>query len=246
MMKDGRVSPRHIVVIPAYNEESSIEELVTAVREYSDVVVVNDGSRDKTGEIIDKLKSERVAVIHHQANTHIPGAIKDGFEYALENGYDYAITMDAGFSHSPDELPRFVEKNDSDLVLSHRVERYNIPLYRKAISRVGCIMINYAVSTHLNPFSGQKFRDVTSGYRKYSRRAMEAVVEGGLVSRSFDFHFEALHKVCKKNLTISEVPISYHFTNSSLNRQVIKHSLNMWMRLLRRKARLRRRRDFIS
>lgn len=233
------MSPQNMVIIPAYNEEGNIEKLVTAVAKYSDVVVINDGSRDKTGEILERLKSNKIAVIHHRENTHIPGVIKDGFKYALDNGYDYAITMDAGFSHNPNELPRFLEKNDSDLVLSYRVEKYAVPYHRKVLSKIGCIMINYAISTDLNPFSGQKFRDVTSGYRKYSRRAMEAVIEGGLMSRSFDFHFEALYKACQKDLTISEVPISYHFTSSSLNKQVIKDSLNMWKRLVKRKIRLR-------
>jgi len=103
-----------IVVIPAYNEAENIAEVVTRATRHAPVLVVNDGSTDRTGEIAAALPN--TAVINHERNTHIPGAILDGFRYALANGYDYAVTMDAGLSHDPGLLPALIAQPDADLI----------------------------------------------------------------------------------------------------------------------------------
>ena len=108
-----------IAIIPAYNEEESIEGVVRGALVYTDVCVVNDGSNDATPEILDAI--DGIHVIHHKTNTHIPGCIRDGMRYAVKQGYRYAISMDAGFSHDPHEIPRFLKHRQADLVLGCRV-----------------------------------------------------------------------------------------------------------------------------
>lgn len=222
--------PRTLVIIPAYNEAENIAEVVTRATAHAPVLVVNDGSKDRTGEIAEALPN--CSVIHHAKNTHIPGAILDGFRFALANGYDYAITMDAGLSHDPNMIPSLIEQPHADLVLSYRPSPKNVPLFRKALSRAAAHLVNMAIREPRWKIWKAGYRDVTSGYRRYSRRAMEAVVAAPLVCKSFDFHLEALAVVSYARLSIREFPITYVFSNSSLTRRVVGQAFRTWVRLV--------------
>lgn len=211
-----------LVVIPAYNEAENIAEVVTRATTYAPVLVVNDGSKDATGQIAASLPN--TAVINHERNTHIPGAIIDGFKYALARDYDYVVTMDAGMSHDPGLISALMSQPDADLILSYRPQPKNVPLYRKALSRAGAVMVNAAI--------GGRYKDVTSGYRRYSRRAMQAVVDAPMVCKSFDFHLEALAVVHHAGLEIREYPITYVFSNSSLTRKVVGQAFRTWVKLV--------------
>lgn len=219
-----------LVVIPAYNEAENIAEVVTRATRHAPVLVVNDGSKDATGEIAAALPD--TAVINHERNTHIPGAIIDGFKYALANGYDYVVTMDAGMSHDPNLISALIEQPEADLILSYRPQPKNVPAARRALSRAAAHMVNAAIRQPRWKVWKRGFRDVTSGYRRYSRRAMEAVVGAPMVCKSFDFHLEALAVVNYSGLTIREFPITYVFSNSSLTRKVVGQAFRTWLRLL--------------
>lgn len=219
-----------LVVIPAYNEAENIAEVVTRATAHAPVLVVNDGSKDRTGEIAEALP--HCSVIHHEKNTHIPGAILDGFKFALANGYDYAITMDAGLSHDPNLIPSLIAQPDADLLLSYRPSPKNVPLYRKALSRAAAHLVNMAIREPRWKIWKSGYRDVTSGYRRYSRRAMEAVLAAPMVCKSFDFHLEALAVVSYARLSIREFPITYVFSNSSLTRRVVGQAFGTWVRLV--------------
>jgi dolichol-phosphate mannosyltransferase len=219
-----------LVVIPAYNEAENIAEVVTRATAHAPVLVVNDGSKDRTGEIAESLPDCRV--IHHAKNTHIPGAILDGFTFALAEGYDYAITMDAGLSHDPGLIASLIAQPHADLVLSYRPSPKNVPLYRKVLSRSAAHLVNLAIREPRWKIWKRGYRDVTSGYRRYSRRAMQAIVEAPMVARSFDFHLEALAVVSYAGLTVREFPITYVFSNSSLTRKVVGQAFRTWVRLL--------------
>jgi len=221
---------RTLVIIPAYNEAGNIAEVVTRAAAHAPVLVVDDGSTDGTGEIAARLPD--TAVLTHERNTHIPGAIIDGFKYALAQGYDYAVTMDAGLSHDPNLIASLIAQPDADLILSYRPRPTNVPLYRKALSRAAAHLVNAAIRRPRWKVWQRGYRDVTSGYRRYSRRAMEAVVQAPMVCRSFDFHLEALAVVNYAGLTIREFPITYVFSNSSLTRKVVGQAFRTWVRLL--------------
>jgi dolichol-phosphate mannosyltransferase len=224
------VSARTLIVIPAYNEAESIEAVVTRALAYAPVLVVNDGSRDRTGEIAAGIPG--CTVITHAKNTHIPGAILDGFRHALANEYDFAVTMDAGLSHDPGALEGLMAQPPSDLVLTYRQHTEGTPLYRRVLSRTATHVVNAAIRRPRWRLWQAGYRDVTSGYRRYSRAAMEAVVEAPMVCRSFDFHFEALAVVSYAGLSVSEFPITYRYSNSSLNSAVVRQAVRTWFRLL--------------
>ena len=115
----------YLVIIPAYNEAETIEELVLRVKKYADVCVINDNSNDATPEILGQFPD--IHVIHHEKNTHIPSGLLDGMRYAVSKGYAYGIAIDAGLSHNPDEIPRFIDHPHSDLAIGTRIEKTNTP-----------------------------------------------------------------------------------------------------------------------
>lgn len=234
-------SNKTIIVIPAYNEESSIEEVVRKAIQYADVSVTDDASKDTTPIILERLKEEfpeRLFVIRHEKNTHIPGGIQDGMKLAIEKGYDWVITMDAGHSHDPEMIPKFISAEYSDLLIGSRKELVNVPLYRKLISFLAAKVMNYCLSDGIFHFSGPGIRDCTSGFRRYSKKAFSVIANYPLESIAFDFHMEALSIVSLNNWIIKEYPITYVFSNSSFNSKVLKLAIKFAKKLLLRKFKI--------
>lgn len=218
-----------IIIIPAYNEEETVEEVVLRAKRYADVCVIDDGSRDRTPDILKRINN--IHVIQHKRNTHIPRCLLDGMRYAVENSYDYAISMDAGLSHNPDEIPLFLKREDEDLVIGYRKKRINTPVYRRALSNMGNVIYNICLDFPRSMF-GKYFNDITSGFRRYSNKAMKLLLSEKIESRSFDIMMESVHYIFKNNLTISEVPITYRFSNSSLNTKVILDCIKMCFKIV--------------
>ncbi len=221
---------KYLVIIPAHNEEESIEKVVTQALHYADVSVTDDGSTDKTFNILQEIKQKylkkkfryQLNIIKHSNATHIPLAVQDGIKYGIQKNYDYFITMDAGLSHDPKALPDFINESPSiDVVIGSRQHTRNVPLYRKIISRLASVIVNYASTLSYFNFFGLKIKDCTSGYRRYSRRSAKIIASTQLKSKAFDFHIEALTLCIRKNMTVKEIPITYFFSNSSFNRKIL-------------------------
>lgn len=217
-----------LIIIPAYNEEATIEEVVTRAQDYADVCVVNDGSQDSTPQILKKI--DDIHVINHDKNTQIPAAITDGMRYARENGYKYSITIDAGLSHNPDEIPLFMEHDDSDLLIGVRKQKINTPFHRKALSLTGNFIYNISLDFPRSLFKKRYYKDISSGFRRYSDKAMSLLLSKKLESKSFDFLIESTMHIYQNKLTISEVPITYTFSTSSLNPNVVKDCITMCLK----------------
>jgi dolichol-phosphate mannosyltransferase len=222
-----------LLIIPAYNEEATIRELVLRVEKYVDICIVDDHSTDKTPKILKDIPA--IHVITHKANTHIPRTVMDGMKYAIAQNYAYAITMDAGLSHDPDEIPRFLKAPESDLVIGTRTQKIETPLYRKMLSLIGNLIYNISLDFPRSVFKKSYYRDITSGYRRYSQKAMKSILNHPMKSRSFDFLVESASVIYQNHLSIDEVPITYRFTNSSLKPQVVKDCLHMCWKLILRK-----------
>ncbi len=223
------MSPRCLVVVPAYNEADTIEEVARRASQYADVCIVDDASTDGTAELVADLP--RVHVLRHAKNTHIAGAILDGFRHAHAQHYDHCITMDAGLSHDPDAIPAFQARADADLVLGIRTRREGVPAFRVGLSAAANGLMNLALERRVVPWGGAGLRDCTSGFRMYSRRAFELLLGAPLRSRAFDFHIESLARVYRAGLPLAEVPIAYRFTNSSLRPDVVVEALRTCARL---------------
>ena len=148
--------------------------------------------------------------------------------YAVEQGYECAIAMDAGLSHDPDAIPEFLAlKDDYDVVIGARATKVDTPVFRRVLSSVGNWLYNYALDPSLVVWKRASFRDVTSGYRLYSRRAIDLLLSRKMEARSFDFHIEALMFPYRNGLAITEIPIEYRFSGSSLNTRVVLDALRI-------------------
>lgn len=235
-----------LVIIPAHNEEETIREVVTRSLKYADVSVTDDGSRDRTPEILKEIEDEckdgkyphQFNIITHPAATHIPRGIQDGLKFGVQNGYKVFVTMDAGLSHDPDALSDFFNYNPGiDLVIGSRKNTENVPLYRKAISWMAARVINYSLTDSYFKLFGPGIKDCTSGYRRYSLRAAKKIADSELKSVSFDFHMEALALCVRDGMSAAEIPIKYVFSNSSFNKRVLRQSMKFGIHLLRTKKR---------
>ena len=135
---------KSLIIIPTYNEKENLEALVDAIFRLDrdiEILVVDDGSPDGTGEIADRLsgQDERVHVIHREGKLGLGSAYLRGFRFAIERKYDLIFEMDADFSHDPDYLPFFLEKAEEyDVVLGSRyvqgVNVINWPMSRLLLS----------------------------------------------------------------------------------------------------------------
>lgn len=217
--------PSYLIVIPAYNEEDNIREVVLGAKQYADVCVIDDCSQDRTPSILQEI--EDIHIIHHEINTHIPGALLDGMRYAVQQGYDYCITMDAGLSHAPHEIPRFINHPHSDLAIGVRQQKRNTPFHRKLLSRMANPIYNLCLDLPPAIFRHRYYRDIPSGFRRYSYEAMDFLLSRQIKSRSFGVLFETTMLIYRGEFTISEVPITYTFSKSSLNASAVRDCLSI-------------------
>src|SRR3989344_8148116 len=125
-----------IVIIPAYNEEKTIKEVIRSLKEkgYNDIIVLDDGSKDSTYELASK---EKVKVYRHMINRGLGGALNTGITAALKEGADFMITFDADGQHSVDDIPKMIEplKNGYDVTIGNRINE-KMPFVRK-IGNIG-------------------------------------------------------------------------------------------------------------
>jgi len=237
---------KKLVVIPAHNEAETIREVTTRALRHADVSVTDDGSTDKTAAILRDIALEcdqgkypcKLHIITHPSATHIPLGIQDGLIFGWRAGYDLVVTMDAGLSHDPDALPQFFNHNPGiDIVIGSRRNTQNVPLYRKAVSAMARMVVNYSLTDSYFDLPGPGIRDCTSGYRRYSRRACELIAKASLKSKAFDFHMEALALCYRAGMKVEEIPISYIFSNSSFNKTVLSQAIKFGLHLMMTKNR---------
>jgi hypothetical protein len=164
-------APRVLVVVPAHNEEESLPATLAEVRDKApavDVLVVDDGSRDRTGEVARGLG---VAVVRHPVNLGVGGALQTGFRFACLNGYDIGVQLDADGQHDAAYLAALLEPviagRCNVSIGSRYVESsgYRAPLTR----RLGMLFFSAVVQAAV----GQRITDTTSGFRAYDRSVME-------------------------------------------------------------------------
>jgi len=189
-----------ICIIPAHNEEENIQKTVQEAKKYIDtVLVVNDGSKDKTKELSKKTDA---IVINHTINRGQGSALETGNEYARRNNFDLVIHFDADGQFLAKEIPEIIEplKNGYDVSFGSRFlgKKSKMPWIKKhIIMRIGKA-INYV-------FLGVKTTDPQSGFRAMNRKALEKIkIENdGMAHCS-----EILAKTHKENLLFKEVPIT--------------------------------------
>lgn len=188
-----------IAIIPAHNEEKSIKAVIEKVKKYVDkIIVIDDASVDKTGEIAKKMGA---FVIMHKTNKGLGGALISGFKKALEitkNDREIIITIDADGQHNPDEIPKFlVEINKGyDFVLGKRdLSKY--PFVKK--------FGNFFLNMLTNIVCGTALKDTESGFRAFTRKALKKME---FKAERYEIAAEILSEVGRNKIKSCNVDIS--------------------------------------
>jgi len=222
-----------LIVIPAFNEEDNIKEVVNLALQHGDVCVIDDCSTDNTRKILHEIND--IKIIEHNSNTHIAQSIMEGFNFANTLDYKYVISMDAGKSHDPKELPHFINYDHCDLLIGRRETIFNKPIRRVLLTKIGNLVYNFALNFPFSIFNFKRYNDLTSGYRRFSNTFILTILKKKINTKSFDFLLEEVWCAYKNNLTIREIPISFRYTNSSVNKKVIieciMYSLKIMLKL---------------
>jgi dolichol-phosphate mannosyltransferase len=200
-----------LVVIPTYNEADNIPELIPVVLKlgsHFNVLIVDDGSPDGTAKLVKEFqKTEpRVHLIERPGKMGLGTAYVAGFKYALANGFEYIIEMDADFSHDPAVLPKLLEKaQDYDLVIGSRyidgVNVVNWPMKR--------LLLSYFANMYTRVITGMPVRDATGGFKCFRRKVLESIDLDAIHSNGYSFQIEMNFKSWRKGFRVCEIPIVF-------------------------------------
>lgn len=161
-----------LLIIPAYNEEKNILKTCKKIEQHSkkfDYIVINDGSKDKTGEICRKNKIPCINLIH---NLGIGGAVQTGYKYAYENNYDIAVQFDGDGQHDiryVDKLVEPIESGKADFVIGSRFIQELSKFKSTGARRMGINLISFFIKL----FTGKKIYDTTSGFRAINKNIIK-------------------------------------------------------------------------
>lgn len=202
---------RVLVVIPTYDERDNLESIVGRVRTAvpsAEILVVDDGSPDGTGEIADRLAADDTAVrvMHRDGKQGLGRAYVAGFHWGLDRHYDVLVEMDADGSHQPEQLPNLLEAlTDADVVIGSRwvqggVVR-NWPRHRWVLSRGANVYARIALRIPV--------KDATAGYRAYRAGVLEKLRIDEVASQGYCFQIDLVLRALRAGFRVVEVPIEF-------------------------------------
>lgn len=226
-MSDHSSSNQKILaLIPAYNEEDGVADVVRGASKFLPVLVVDDGSRDHTAQL---AREAGAVVINQVPNQGKGAAMRAGFRYALQNGYLGIITLDGDRQHNPEEIPTFLdcfEQTNADLIIGARDFR-KMPTIRRFSNTIGRVMFSWAL--------GQKDRDNQSGYRFISNRLIQKLIDSN--ERGFEFEVEMLAVCVKSGYRLEWVTIQTIYAGEKSHIMPLKHIVN-WFRIIAKTRRI--------
>jgi dolichol-phosphate mannosyltransferase len=222
-----------LLVLPTYNEAFTLGEVLEKVLglDLADVLIVDDNSTDGTGDIIRRWRerSGRVHLLERPGKLGLGTAYVAGFRWGLERGYECFIEMDADLSHNPFNLPRFVQQMErgADLVIGSRYMGGTISVVgwdfrRLLLSRLG--------NSYATWILGFPLTDVTSGFRAFSRRALEAMDLEGIHAQGYSFQIEMAYYVWRMGMEVREIPITFterYGGASKMSRAIVREAMRL-------------------
>jgi glycosyltransferase involved in cell wall biosynthesis len=203
------MKPGIIIIIPVYNEEKNIEAVINGISSQvmgADIVVINDGSNDRTREILQQLK---VKTITHPFNLGYGAALQTGFKYALLNDYDFAVQIDGDGQHEPADINNLLQvvfSQEADVALGSRFlsgKSYDMSFSRKT----GIKIFSFIASI----LTGQKITDSTSGFQAINRRAIKNLYATDYFPVDYP-DADVIIMLSKTGMAIKEVPVKMYST----------------------------------
>jgi dolichol-phosphate mannosyltransferase len=200
------------VVIPTFNEIESLPGVVARLRAAvpaADVLVVDDGSPDGTGDWADRQGQDdpQIHALHRTGKLGLGTAYLMGFEWGLDRGYTVLCEMDADGSHRPEQLPYLLKAVDdgADLAIGSRWVRggevLNWPKRREVLSRGGNLYVNIMLHLHV--------KDATAGFRAYRASLLRRIDLGEVQAHGYGFQVDMTMRAADAGARITEVPISF-------------------------------------
>lgn len=228
---------RALVIVPTYNERENILKLIDAVLAQSptiDVLVVDDGSPDGTGAIVDERAAadSRVHVIHREKKLGLGTAYLAGFRWGLERDYTLLFEMDADFSHDPQHIPQFLETiENADLVIGSRYRDRRVTVVNWPIGR---LLLSYFANVYARFVTGLPIFDSTAGYKCFRRKVLEAIDLNDVRSNGYAFQIEMHFRVWRKGFRMVEIPIVFVDRTegtSKMSKKIVREAVWMVWRL---------------
>ncbi|MGH7459535.1 MAG: glycosyltransferase family 2 protein [Longimicrobiales bacterium] len=217
-----------IALIPAYNAAAFVGDVVQRARRHTRVVVVNDGSRDNTADV---ARAAGALVIDQIPNQGKGAALQRGFAWALDQGLDAVITLDADGQHDPAEIPVFLERyraSKPDLIIGAR-DFSQMPWVRRISNTIGRRAFSWAM--------GQPVRDNQSGYRLLSRRLMAEVLNSA--EQGFEFEMDMIVACVRNGWRLEWVPIRTIYAEEKSNIKPLQHVAHFFRMVVRTRRALR-------
>jgi dolichol-phosphate mannosyltransferase len=206
-----KLSANSLLLIPTYNEVLNIETLIEEIRSTFpalQILVIDDNSSDGTAETINQLmiSDNKIELLSRPEKMGLGNAYRAGFAWGVSKDFEYFIEMDADHSHRVIDLEKLLGQADKyDLTIGSRWIKGGQIIgwakHREILSRFG--------SGYSRILLGLKTRDCTSGFRVFSRRALESIKLDDLESNGYGFQVETLYRALQAGLKVGEVPITF-------------------------------------
>ena len=203
-----------LIIIPTYNEKENIEKIILKVFSLDidfDILIVDDGSPDGTGEIVKKIQktySKNLHIVERTGKLGLGTAYIYGFKWALKNNYDYIFEMDADFSHNPDDLIRLYKachEEKGDVAIGSRyikgVNIVNWPMSR--------LLMSFFASKYVKIITGMPIQDSTAGFKCYKRSVLEKINLEKIQFVGYAFQIEMKFTAWKYGFNVVEVPVIF-------------------------------------
>ena len=222
-----------LIIIPTFNEAHNIGKMVDQLMQLpyrADVLVVDDGSPDKTAEIVKSKQNEyegRIWLIEREGKLGLGTAYVEGFKFALQKEYEYICEMDADFSHSPTDVPRLIEtvKNgEADIAVGSRYSR-GISIVNWPLSR---LILSYCANLYARTITGLPIKDTTAGFKCIRREVLETLDLDKISSNGYAFQIEIHFRAWKVGFKLKEVSIIFREREegvSKMSRSIVREAV---------------------
>ncbi len=224
------ISPLHaLVLIPAFNEELSIQNLIRAILSYFPVLVVDDGSTDRTADL---AKDAGAKVISQHPNQGKGAALRTGFCHAIAGDYEAVLTLDADGQHDPIEIPKFIDcyvTRHPDLIIGRR-DFTKMPAVRRLANTIGRLSFSWAM--------GQPIHDNQSGYRLVGRKLLGVLVSSE--ETGFEFEVEMIVTCVRSNFYLEWIPIRTIYADERSHIVPYRHVVGFYRMVWQARKQMRR------